>query len=402
MKRSADRVRTTHVGSIARLPQVVRLMHTKERGQPYDEAAFSAAVRSAVDEVVQTQVQLGIDTVSDGEQGKSSFNSYINERLTGFERREGTPSGAGLGSVAWSGSRERVAFPEFYEWYGRQVSEPLSGGGIYVCTGPVAYRGHAAVQDDIMAVKAAATKAGADEVFMPAVAAATVAAARPNEYYRTEEEYLQALADALREEYQTIVDAGLVLQIDDPRLISQYTMAPELDVAAWREWASIRVDAINHSLQGLPIEMVRFHTCYSIDIGPRESDLELKDIADVMLRINTGAYSFEAANPRHEHEYRVWEQVRLPAGKVLIPGVISHTTHLVEHPELIAERICRYARIVGRENLIAGADCGFAATARREPEIHPTVAWAKLRALVQGARLASRQLWTETKTAEPT
>jgi 5-methyltetrahydropteroyltriglutamate--homocysteine methyltransferase len=402
MRRSTDRIRTTHVGSIARLPQVVRLMHAREHGQPYDEVAFYDAVRSAVGEVVQRQVQLGIDTVSDGEQGKSSFNNYINERLTGFERREGTPSGAGRGNVAWSGSRERAVFPEFYEWYGRQVSEPLSGGGVYVCTGPVAYRGQAAVQNDIAALKAAAMKAGADEVFMPAVAAATVAAARPNEYYRTEEEYVQALADALHEEYRAIVDAGLVLQIDDPRLISEYTMAPEMDVAAWRKWAEIRVDAINQSLKDLPVDMVRFHTCYSIDIGPRESDLELKDIVDVMLRVNTGAYSFEAANPRHEHEYHVWEQVKLPEGKVLVPGVISHTTHLVEHPELIAERLGRYARIVGRENLIAGADCGFAATARTEPEIHPTVAWAKLRALVQGAGLASRQLWSANAAAEPT
>jgi 5-methyltetrahydropteroyltriglutamate--homocysteine methyltransferase len=268
MKRSTDRIRTTHVGSIARLPHVVRLMHAKERGQPYDEVAFDAAVRSAVDEVVQRQVELGIDTVTDGEQRKSSFNNYINERLTGFERREGTPSGAGLGSVAWSGSRERAAFPEFYEWYGRQVSEPLSSGGVYVCAGPIAYRGQAAVQDDIAALKMAATRAGADEVFMPAVGVATVAAARPNEYYRTEEEYLQALADALREEYQTIVDAGLILQIDDPRWISEYTMAPEMDVAAWRKWAESRVEAINQSLQGLPVERMRFHTCYSIDHRP--------------------------------------------------------------------------------------------------------------------------------------
>jgi 5-methyltetrahydropteroyltriglutamate--homocysteine methyltransferase len=240
---------------------------------------------------------------------------------------------------------------------------------------------------------AAGGAGGADEVFLRAVAAATVAASRPNEYYKTDEEYLQALADALHEEYRAIIDAGLVLQVDDPRLISQYTMAPEMDVAAWRKWAQARVEVINHSLRGLPTDMVRFHTCYSIDIGPRESDLELKDIAGVMLGLNAGAYSFEAANPRHEHEYHVWENVKLPEGKVLIPGVISHTTHLVEHPELIAERLARYARIVGRENVIAGADCGFAATARTEPEIHPTVAWAKLKALVAGARLASKQLW---------
>ncbi|HLF76944.1 MAG TPA: cobalamin-independent methionine synthase II family protein [Dehalococcoidia bacterium] len=393
MKRSTDRMRTTHVGSLARLPEVVEPMKAKEQGRAYDDAAFRAAVRGAVESVVRRQVELGIDTVSDGEQSKSSFNNYVSERLAGFERRPGDASGAGRGAVAWSGSRERAVYPEFYEWYGRQVSEPLSATGIVTCTGPISYRGQAAVQTDIANVKAAAAAAGADEVFMPSVAVATVAASRPNEYYKTEEEYLQALADALHQEYQAIIDAELVLQIDDPRLISQYTMAPDMDVAAWRKWAQARVEVINHSLRGLPQEMVRFHTCYSIDIGPRESDLELKDIADVMLGLNVGAYSFEAANPRHEHEYHVWESTRLPEGKVLIPGVISHTTHLVEHPELIAERIVRYARIVGRENMIAGADCGFAATARAEPEIHPTVAWAKLRSLVAGAELASAQLW---------
>ncbi len=393
MKKSIDRIRTTHVGSIARLPQVVEPMSARERGQPYDEAVFKDAVRGAVNEVVRRQVELGIDTVSDGEQSKSSFNNYISERLTGYERRSGNPSGAGRGAVAWSGSRERSVFPEFYEWYGRQVSEPISAAGLLVCTGPVTYRGQEAIAADIANVKAAAAAAGADEVFVPAVAAATVAASRPNEYYKTEEEYLQALADALAQEYRAVIDAGLVLQVDDPRLISQYTMVPEMDVADWRKWAQQRVEVINESIKGLPPEMVRFHTCYSIDIGPRESDLELKDIADVMLGLNTGAYSFEAANPRHEHEYHVWESVKLPAGKVLIPGMISHTTHLVEHPELIAERIGRYARIAGRENVIAGADCGFAATARTEPEIHPTVAWAKLRSLVAGARLASAQLW---------
>jgi 5-methyltetrahydropteroyltriglutamate--homocysteine methyltransferase len=229
---------------------------------------------------------------------------------------------------------------------------------------------------------------------MPAVAAATVAASRPNEYYRSDEEYLTAIADALNQEYHAIVAAGLVLQIDDPRLSSQYTMTQNVSVEDTRKWIAQRVEVLNYSLKGIPPESVRFHTCYSIDIGPRLHDLALKDIADLMLRLNTGAYSFEASNPRHEHEYHIWETLKLPEGKVLIPGFVSHTTHLVEHPELVAERIVRYARIVGRENLIAGADCGFAATARSEPEIHPTVAWEKLRALAQGAELASKQLWS--------
>jgi len=385
-----ERILTTHVGSLARLPDVARLIGDREAGRPYDEAVLAKTVRGAVETVVRRQVELGIDIVSDGEQGKSSFNNYINERLTGFERRPGAPSGSGSN---WAGTRERLAFPEFYDWYGRQVAQPLSAPGVMVCTGPVTYKGRSALQADIDNLKAALTAAGATRAFMPAVAPTMVASTRPNEYYKTDDEYLQALADAVREEYQAILDAGLDLQIDDPRLSSQYTMAPEMSLDQCRAWAARQVEVINHSLRGLPEERLRFHTCYSIDIGPRLHELALEDIADVMLGINVGAYSFEAANPRHEHEYHVWERLKLPAGKALIPGVISHTTHLVEHPALIAERLVRFARIVGRENVIAGADCGFAATARTEPEIHPTVAWEKLRALVQGARLASAELW---------
>jgi 5-methyltetrahydropteroyltriglutamate--homocysteine methyltransferase len=386
-------MRTTHVGSLARLPEVTAPMRARERGEAHDEAAFQRTVKDAVASVVKQQVELGIDTVSDGEQSKSSFNNYITERLTGFERRSGVGTGAGVGTTAWSGSRERAQFPEFYAWYGKQVGEPLSAQGVVTCTGPVSYQGQAAVQTDIANLKAAAAAAGADELFMPAVAAVTVASSRPNEFYKTEEEYLQAIADSLREEYRAIIDAGLVLQIDDPRLTSQYSLVMDMDVPETRKWAAQRVEVINESLKGLPEDMVRFHTCYSIDIGPRLNDLALKDIVDIVLNIRAGAYSFEASNPRHEHEYHVWENVKLPAGKVLIPGMISHTTHLVEHPELIAERIGRYAKLVGRENVIAGADCGFAATARTEPEIHPTVAWEKLRALVEGAKLATTQLY---------
>jgi 5-methyltetrahydropteroyltriglutamate--homocysteine methyltransferase len=392
MLRSTDRIITTHVGSLARLPEVVGPMKAREAGEHIDAGAFAAAVKGAVGTVVRKQVELGIDCVSDGEQSKTSFNNYITERLTGFEPRAGIPSGAGNPAVAWSGSRERAAFPEFYEWYGRMVSAPLSNQSVFTCTGPITYRGQQAVQTDIANLKAAAA-AGAHEAFMPAVAAATVAASRPNEYYKSDEEYLTAIADALNQEYHAIVDAGLVLQIDDPRLSSQYTMTQGVSVEDTRRWIAQRIEVINYSLKGIAPEAVRFHTCYSIDIGPRLHDLALKDIADLMLRLNTSAYSFEASNPRHEHEYHIWESLKLPEGKVLIPGFVSHTTHLVEHPELVAERIVRYANIVGRENLIAGADCGFAATARSEPEIHPTVAWEKLRALAQGAELASKQLW---------
>jgi 5-methyltetrahydropteroyltriglutamate--homocysteine methyltransferase len=228
---------------------------------------------------------------------------------------------------------------------------------------------------------------------MPAIAPSYIFATLANEFYRTEEEYEQALADALREEYQAIVDAGFVLQVDDPRLVTYYMMNPGVGVAECRAWAARRVEAINYSLRGIPRDRVRFHTCYSIDVGPRVHDMELRDIVDVIFKIDAGAYSFEAANPRHEHEYHVFEQYRPPDGTVLIPGVISHTTNLVEHPDLIAERIVRYARIVGRENIIAGADCGFAASGVRFNDTHPSVAWLKFEALAEGARRATRQLW---------
>jgi 5-methyltetrahydropteroyltriglutamate--homocysteine methyltransferase len=228
---------------------------------------------------------------------------------------------------------------------------------------------------------------------MPAIAPSYIFATLKNEFYRTDEEYEQALADALREEYRAIVDAGFVLQIDDPRLVTYYMMNPGVGVSECRTWAAKRVEAINYALRGIPREKVRFHTCYSIDVGPRVHDMELKDIVDVLLKVNAGAFSFEAANPRHEHEYHVFEQHRPPDGMILIPGVISHTTNLIEHPELIAERIVRFANIVGRENVIAGADCGFAAQAVRFNDTHPSVAWLKFAAMTEGARIATRKLW---------
>jgi len=268
-----------------------------------------------------------------------------------------------------------------------------SGREVDICTGPVRYKGRAAVQTDIANLKAAVAGRAHEDVFVPAIASSYVAATFANEYYRTLEEYEHAVSDALREEYQAIVDAGFILQIDDPRLVTYYMMHPELSVEDCRKWAEERVEAINYSLRGIAPEKVRFHTCYSIDVGPRVHEMDLKDIVDIILKINAGAYSFEAANPRHEHEYHVFERVKLPAGKILIPGVISHTTNLVEHPELVAERIVRFAKLVGRENVIAGADCGFAASALRFNDTHPSVAWLKFAALAEGARLATKQLW---------
>jgi len=254
------------------------------------------------------------------------------------------------------------------------------------------------LQRDIENFKAALKGVSVAEAFMPASSPTNIEAQRKNEYYPTEEAFVYAIADAMREEYNAIVAAGFLLQVDDPRLVTYYNSTPGSTVEQCRRWAELRVEAVNHALRDIPPEKVRFHTCYSINIGPRVHDMALKDIADIMLRINAGAYSFESANPRHEHEWSVWKNVKLPDGKILIPGVITHCSNIVEHPELIAERLVRYASIVGRENVIAGSDCGFSSQATADPEIHPTVVWAKFKAMAEGARLASAELWGKRST----
>ena len=394
MKYSQERILTTHVGSLGRPDSLLPLLKLREQRHPYDHDELARRVREAVAEVVRKQIKAGIDIVTDGEQSKSGFFTYIVERFNGFERKQPVP---GKEMRPRSAGREYLAFPDYYAWSER-IAEPFGGRsgrahGVDTCTGPISYRGHAAVQADIDNLKAATAGLPHEDIFVPAIAASYVAATFANEYYSSHEEYEQAVCNALREEYKAIVDAGFILQIDDPRLVTYYMMHPELSVADCRKWAAARVEAINESVRGIPPEKVRFHTCYSIDVGPRIHEMDLKDIVDIMLKINAGAYSFEAANPRHEHEYHVFERVKLPPGKILIPGIISHTTNLVEHPELVAERILRFAKLVGRENIIAGADCGFAASALRFNDTHPSVAWLKFAALAEGARLATRELW---------
>jgi 5-methyltetrahydropteroyltriglutamate--homocysteine methyltransferase len=395
MKRSTERILTTHVGSLARPAPLISLLRLRENGEFYGREELARLAREAVTEVVRKQVEAGIDIVTDGEQGKSSFYGYIVERFTGFERK---PAAPGKESRPRAAGREYLAFPDYYAWSER-IAEPFGGRGggrghgVDTCTGPVSYRGHEAIQADIDNLKAALKGQAHEDVFMPAIASSYVASTFSNEYYNTHEEYEQAVSDAMREEYQAIVGAGFILQIDDPRLVTYYMMNPHLSVADCRKWAETRVEAINYSIRGIAAEKIRFHTCYSIDVGPRIHEMALKDIVDIMLKINAGAYSFEAANPRHEHEYHVFERIKPPEGKILIPGVISHTTNLVEHPELIAERIVRFAKLVGRENVIAGADCGFAASALRFNDTHPSVAWLKFAALAEGARLATREMW---------
>jgi 5-methyltetrahydropteroyltriglutamate--homocysteine methyltransferase len=387
MKRSTERILTTHVGSLPRPPDLLDMMQAKDAGQAFDAQAHTTRLRAAVAEVVCKQVELGIDIVDDGEYGKPSFVTYMNERLGGFEPAKGTGTRS-----HWLQSREALSFPEFYNTAGLGPRQPDN----MICTGPIVYKGHAQLQRDIDNLKAALAElppaAMPQEVFMPAISPSNLEERHKNAYYKSEEDYLFAFADAIGAEYQAIVDAGFLLQIDDPRLVCHYNLQPTLSVAQCRAWAEPRIAALNHALRGIAPEKIRFHTCYGINMGPRVHDMELKDIVDLILKVRAGAYSFEAANPRHEHEWKVWQGVKLPDDKTLIPGVISHSTVLVEHPELVAERIGRFAKVVGRERVIAGADCGFATFAGSK-EVHPTIVWAKLKALSEGADLATRRLW---------
>jgi 5-methyltetrahydropteroyltriglutamate--homocysteine methyltransferase len=382
MKRSTGRILTTHAGS---LPRPADLLAMGEANGKADAAAYEARLAEAVGEIVRKQAELGIDVVDDGEYGKPGFVTYVNERLSGFEiDTERT------GRHAWAGSREARAFPEFYA-----AAAAAQSGAPHmhmVCTGPIAYRGHAQLRRDIDNFRAALAAVKVEEAFIPAISPANVEDWQRNAHYKSQEEYLYAIADALHEEYMAIVAAGFLVQIDDPRLVTYWLVRPDLSLAEVLAWAKVRVEALNHALRGLPAEKIRFHTCYGINMGPRIHAMELKDIVGLILQIRAGAFSLEAANLRHEHEWKVWETVRLPDGAVLIPGVISNSTVLVEHPELVAQRIKRFAAVVGRENVIAGSDCGFATFATSK-EIHASIVWAKLAALAEGARIASRNLW---------
>jgi 5-methyltetrahydropteroyltriglutamate--homocysteine methyltransferase len=373
-------IRTTHVGSLPRPHDLLDLMKARLAGQPVDKAAYERRVKSAVEESVRKQVETGIDIVTDGEQSKPGFFTYIRERLTGIEPRPGK-------KVSFFDA-ERQAFPEYYEEY---LKRAMTGGSIapavpIVCTGPVKYKGEEALKRDIENLKAAMAATGAKAAFMPSVAPSGVGS---NEYYKSDEEFFFAVADALRTEYQAIADAGLCLQIDDPFMTDNFS-DPALDDRQRRRFAEIHVEAINHALRGIPAEKVRFHTCYGINEGPRVHDPALGTVAPYMLKVNAGALSFEAANARHEHEYHYWEGAKVD--KVLIPGVITHASNIVEHPELIAERLARFAKIVGSERVIASADCGFSSQATYRPEVHPKVMWAKFAAMVEGTRLANSKL----------
>jgi 5-methyltetrahydropteroyltriglutamate--homocysteine methyltransferase len=386
VKRSTDHILTTHVGSLPRPKPLLDRLRDGAHG-PEMDGAVAEAVGAAVDQ----QVAHGVDVVTDGEQGKTGFFAYIGERLTGFEPRPGARG------AAWSAEIE--AFPEYYADYFRRAME---GGSVVtmeplVCVGPVTYRGQAAIARDIANLKAALAGQPHADAFLPATAPSgvgimTASADTANEHYPSYADYLFAVADALAEEYRAITGAGLLLQVDDPALTDVLGDTTLTD-AQKQERAELFVEATNRALRGIPADRVRFHTCYGINEGPRVHDVPLAEVIPWILKVNATGLSFEAANARHEHEYHAWETVKLPGDRVLLPGVITHASNIVEHPELIAERLARFAAIVGRENVIASTDCGFSSQATYLPEVDPRVMWAKFDAMHEGAALASGQLW---------
>lgn len=383
MQRSTDRIYTTHVGSLARPEALLDLMRASAAGEPVADE-LDGAQRRAVKDVVERQRAAGIDVINDGEQGKTGFFAYIAQRLSGYEPR---PRRGTLDKFR----PEIEDFPEYYEQYFQRA---MTGGmavpaQTLACTGPVSYTGREQLGRDLAALRAAVGDTSPDQVFVCAVAPSGVGG---NEYYRSESEYLDAVADALNVEYRAIVDAGFTLQIDDPFIAEEFSYGPG-SMPEKLEVARRYVDAINRSLEDIPRERVRLHTCYGINEGPRVHDAPLSDMIDTLFEIEAGAFSFEAANPRHEHSYHVFETVKLPADTVLLPGVISHHTNIVEHPDTIADRIVRFAEIVGRENVVASADCGFSSQATYTPEVHPKIVWAKFEALAEGARRATQRLW---------
>jgi 5-methyltetrahydropteroyltriglutamate--homocysteine methyltransferase len=384
MKRSTERILTTHVGSLARPTELLDTMKEKENGRPYDPELFDRQVREAVTDRVRRQVESGIDVVTDGEMSKVSFLGYVKDRLGGFE------PDASATRMAPSWQAEVDDFPEYYAEYFKKYSSTVTPLRRIICRGPISYVGQQLLQTDIDNLKAAAEPFDVADIFMPSTGPSGFGR---NEYYKTHEEYLGAVAEAMREEYQAIVAAGFILQVDDPFLIDMLS-DPSVDQDQRERSAWVHVEALNHALRDIPPDRIRHHTCYGLNHGPRMNDIPLIAVVPFMLAINAGAHSFEVANPRHYHEWRIWEDIKLPDGKILIPGLIGHATNYVEHPELIADYIAKYAGLVGRENVIAGADCGFSSRASYAPEVHPTVVWPKFQALAEGAALASKQLWS--------
>jgi 5-methyltetrahydropteroyltriglutamate--homocysteine methyltransferase len=403
MRTSRDRILTSHVGSLPRPDAMIEANRARDAGERKDEASFQALLRESVAKVVRHQQQLGVDIPNDGEFGKSvthrvhygAWWSYAFQRWGGIAFGAPGPYGrtplrSRPGEIVLTSQDDRRDRQLFAEAYGDPESgvsmgpRPSTGP---VCVAPLVYTGHAALRADIANLKAALAAAGVAEGFLTAVAPGS-AYRIGNTFYKSDEEFLHACAEAMREEYKAIVQAGLILQLDDPATATGWDMVtPEPSLDDYKKFIIVRIEALNHALRGLPPDRIRYHLCWGSWHGPHVTDIPLRDIVDVMLRVNAGAYSFEAGNVRHEHEWRVWQEVKLPDDKVILPGVVSHATNVVEHPELVCDRICRFADMVGRERVIAATDCGLGG------RVHPQIAWAKLEALAQGAALATKRLW---------
>jgi len=387
MKRSTERILTTHVGSLPRPTELLEAVAalSAQNGSPSPEAQsnYQRILRDGVADLVRRQAAAGVDIISDGELGKTSWATYILDRVSGFEVRRDQ-----LQPLVWLG-RDRERFPEFFA---KEMPNALTGSPTEVCVGPVSYRGLSAMQRDITNFQDALAGVQVEEAFLPVVAPASTAYNGINEYYPSEREYVYAIADALKTEYRAIYEAGLLVQVDDAVLANMYDHLVQTSPEHYRAWAQLRVDALNHALEGIPEDRVRYHVCFGSWHVPHVADAPLEALVDLILQVKAGAYSIEAANPRHEHEWRVWETAKLPEGRILIPGVITHHITTVEHPRLIADRIVRFAKLVGRENVIAGTDCGFAQSQGTQ-RVHPSVMWAKFEALAEGARLATEELW---------
>jgi 5-methyltetrahydropteroyltriglutamate--homocysteine methyltransferase len=393
MQHSVGRTLTTHTGSLPRPPDLVALLNAKELGQPYDKAAFAARVQQAITEIVRRQVDTGIDVIGDGEHSKFNWMAYARARLTGLKEIDSPPRfrTATRDSIAFAGAYEDLKIMHAAR-SGALVAKRISRPKALICAEPIKYVGQDELRADLDNLKSAVAGLRHENVFVTAISPSNLELYYENRYYGSDEEYLAALSDAMRVEYLAIVNAGFVLQIDDPRMATHYNRAVEATVEDCRKFIAVRVEALNHALRGIAEDKIRFHTCYSTNIAPRVHDFELKHFVDLMLQVRAGAFVIEAANPRHEHEWQIWEEMKLPDDKILIPGVVSHCVHLVEHPELVAQRILRFAGVVGRDRVLAGTDCGFG-TSGAGDEVHPDVAWAKLKALVEGAGIASRKLW---------
>jgi 5-methyltetrahydropteroyltriglutamate--homocysteine methyltransferase len=381
MKYSTDRILTTHAGALPQ-PSDLKQMHiAKDTGTPLNADAFRNRVRAAVVEAVKKQIDCGVDIINDGEVGKSNFSRYARERLSGFVERNAKPGD----QTSTIFARDLVEFGEYFKNRSYHRGDNIKR---VFCNGPLKYIGHDSLKAEIEDFKAALQGQKYEEAFLPAIAPGTIEHWMKNDYYPSDEAYLTAIADAMREEYKAIVDAGFLLQIDDPDLPDGWQFMSKMSVAEYRKYAELRVDALNHGLRDVPPDRVRFHTCWGSYHGPHKYDIPLRDIIDLILKVKANTISIEAANPRHEHEWRVWEEVKLPPGKVLVPGVVGHATDIVEHPQAIADRLIRYAKVVGRENVMAGTDCGLG------PRVgDPQIAWAKFEAMAEGARLATKELW---------